>query len=50
MLVHFNVVFILNAVNEAAFDQTHKMIKEKIVAKGLHNELSRKKEWKLQPD
>ena len=29
ILAHFNVVFILSAVNKAAFDQTHKMIKEK---------------------
>ena len=32
---HFNVVFLPNAVNKAAFDETHKMIKEKVVAKGL---------------
>ena len=28
ILAHFNVVFIPNAVNNAAFDQTHKMIKK----------------------
>ena len=35
ILAHFNVVFILIAVNELAFDQMHKMIKEKVEAKGL---------------
>ena len=29
IVAHFDIVFILTAVNEAAFDQTQKIIKEK---------------------
>ena len=35
ILAHIKVVYILSAVNKAAFDQTHKMMKKKVVAKGL---------------
>ena len=31
ILAHFNVVFILCAVNKAAFDQMHKLIEKKVV-------------------
>ena len=46
----FNVVFIPSVLNEAALDQTHKMIKKKVVTNGLFKYIGWKKEWKLQPD